>query len=54
MSVTFPLKVTVPVEAAVASCRVKVLLAPLTVLLKLIEPEPLVSVSADPSVTAPA
>ena len=47
------LKVTEPVEPAVASCKVKVWLAPLTVLLKVIAPEPLFTVKAEPSVAAP-
>ena len=47
------LKVTEPVEAAVASCKVKVWLEPLRVLLKVIAPELLFTVRAPPKVAAP-
>ena len=46
------LKVTEPVEPTVASCKVNVRLAPLTVLLKVIAPEPLLTVRSEPKLTA--
>ena len=49
---TLPLKVTAPVEAAVASCKLKVLVEPLRELAKVRAPEPLFKVGEAPRVRA--